>query len=56
MVTAGLFSPIRTRTPHTMSKEWREQTDEYMRSQKANPVTGMSSEDYKGKGFSGTAY
>jgi cytochrome c oxidase subunit 4 len=39
-----------------MSKEWREQTDEYMRSQKANPITGISSEGYKGKGFSGTAY
>ncbi|KAI8049575.1 cytochrome c oxidase subunit IV family [Syncephalis plumigaleata] len=58
-VSAGLFLAIRTRakeTPHTMSKEWREQTDEYMRSQKSNPITGISSEGYKGKGFAGNAY
>ncbi|RKP27654.1 cytochrome c oxidase subunit IV [Syncephalis pseudoplumigaleata] len=59
VASAALFSAIRTRaqeTPHTMSKEWREQTDEYMRSQKANPITGIASEGYEGKGFSGHAY
>ncbi|KXN69904.1 cytochrome c oxidase polypeptide V [Conidiobolus coronatus NRRL 28638] len=39
--------------PHTMTTEWQEATNEYMKGQKANPITGISSEGYKGKGFVG---
>ena len=37
--------------PHTMTPEWQEQTNEYLKSQKSNPITGISSEGYKGKGY-----
>ncbi|CAG8502119.1 17793_t:CDS:2 [Racocetra fulgida] len=37
--------------PRTLTKEWQEATNEKMRSQKADPITGISSEGYKGKGF-----
>jgi cytochrome c oxidase subunit 4 len=36
-----------------MTTEWQEATNEYMKGQKANPITGISSEGYKGKGFVG---
>ncbi|KAI7855543.1 cytochrome c oxidase subunit IV [Circinella umbellata] len=38
-------------SPHTMEPEWREKTNEYLREQKSNPISGISSEGYKGKGF-----
>jgi len=34
-----------------MTKEWQEDTNKKMLAQKANPITGISSEGYKGKGF-----
>ncbi|KAG0170985.1 Cytochrome c oxidase subunit 5A [Apophysomyces sp. BC1034] len=37
--------------PETLSKEWQEATNEYLRSQNSNPVHGISSEGYKGKGY-----
>ncbi|CAG8836619.1 7494_t:CDS:2, partial [Racocetra persica] len=37
--------------PKTLTKEWQEATNEKLRSQKADPITGISSEGYKGKGF-----
>lgn len=37
--------------PHTMSEEWRQKTTEYLKSQNSNPITGISSEGYKGKGY-----
>ncbi|KAK1926533.1 cytochrome c oxidase subunit V [Papiliotrema laurentii] len=37
--------------PHTMTKEYQEQMTEYMRSQKMNPISGVSSEGYQGKGM-----
>ncbi|KAJ4410939.1 Cytochrome c oxidase subunit 5B, mitochondrial [Gnomoniopsis sp. IMI 355080] len=36
--------------PHTMNKEWQEAANEYLKEQKAEPFTGYSSPDYKGKG------
>jgi cytochrome c oxidase subunit 4 len=53
-ISTGIFVVTRMyaqERPHTMSKEWREQTNEYLRKQKANPLTGMSSADYTGKGY-----
>ncbi|CAO3586798.1 unnamed protein product [Absidia cylindrospora] len=37
--------------PHTMTKEWEEATNEYLKSQNSNPISGISSEDYKGSGY-----
>ena len=37
--------------PLTTTKEWEEATNEYLREQKSNPITGISSEGYKGKGY-----
>ncbi|KAI8379683.1 cytochrome c oxidase subunit IV [Radiomyces spectabilis] len=52
--SAALFYAMRLgakETPHTMSKEWEEKTNEYLKSQNSNPITGISSEGYKGKGY-----
>ncbi|KAI9488246.1 cytochrome c oxidase subunit IV [Zychaea mexicana] len=55
LATSGvLFWTIRANgeeTPHTLSKEWEQATNEYLRSQNSNPITGISSEGYKGKGY-----
>jgi len=37
--------------PRTTTKEWQEASNEYARSKRINPITGVSSEGYKGKGF-----
>ncbi|PIA19029.1 cytochrome c oxidase subunit IV [Coemansia reversa NRRL 1564] len=37
--------------PHTMTKEWQEMSNEYAREHNINPISGISSEGYKGKGF-----
>ncbi|KAI8368166.1 cytochrome c oxidase subunit IV [Radiomyces spectabilis] len=52
-VSAALFYAMRQgakEVPITTTKEWEEATNEYLRSQKSNPITGVSSEGYKGKG------
>ncbi|ORE07121.1 cytochrome c oxidase subunit IV [Rhizopus microsporus var. microsporus] len=52
--SAALFYAIRVNgqeTPKTISKEWEEATNEYLKSQNSNPITGISSEGYKGKGY-----
>ncbi|KAI1615345.1 cytochrome c oxidase subunit IV [Exophiala viscosa] len=36
--------------PRTMTKEWQEATNEYLKSEKSNPIYGISSEGYSGKG------
>ncbi|RSH90549.1 Cytochrome c oxidase subunit 5A [Saitozyma podzolica] len=36
---------------HTMTREYQEATTEHMRSQNNNPISGVSSEGYKGKGM-----
>ncbi|KAK3841370.1 MAG: cytochrome c oxidase subunit IV [Linnemannia gamsii] len=50
----ALFLWIRAKggeKPSTMTKEWQEASNEYARANKINPVTGVSSEGYKGTGF-----
>ncbi|KAL4807848.1 cytochrome c oxidase subunit IV-domain-containing protein [Aspergillus unguis] len=37
--------------PKTMSKEWQEASNEYALREKMNPLYGISSEGYEGKGF-----
>ncbi|OIW27813.1 cytochrome c oxidase subunit IV [Coniochaeta ligniaria NRRL 30616] len=36
--------------PHTMTREWQEASNEYLKGQGADPFTGVASPDYKGKG------
>ncbi|KAG1863590.1 COX4, subunit IV of cytochrome c oxidase [Suillus subalutaceus] len=52
---AGLLSlAIRSQSPpppRTLTREWEEATNERAREQKSNPITGISSEGYSGKGF-----
>ncbi|KAI9854756.1 MAG: Cytochrome c oxidase subunit 5A [Trichoglossum hirsutum] len=36
--------------PNSMTKEYQEATNEYLKSQKSEPITGISSEGYVGKG------
>ncbi|PGH31466.1 cytochrome c oxidase subunit 4 [[Emmonsia] crescens] len=36
--------------PRTMTKEWQEATNEYAKREKLDPITGISSEGYTGKG------
>ncbi|EDN09792.1 predicted protein [Histoplasma mississippiense (nom. inval.)] len=33
-----------------MTKEWQEATNEYAKREKMDPITGISSEGYSGKG------
>ena len=35
----------------TTTNEWKEATNEYLKEQNSNPITGISSEGYKGKGY-----
>ncbi|KAH8906724.1 cytochrome c oxidase subunit IV [Coniochaeta sp. PMI_546] len=37
-------------SPQTMTREWQEASNEYLKGQGADPFTGVSSEGYKGKG------
>jgi len=37
--------------PKTMSKEWQEKTNEYLKKNKVEPITGLSSDGYKGPGM-----
>ncbi|KAI9774826.1 MAG: Cytochrome c oxidase subunit 5A [Geoglossum simile] len=37
--------------PSTMTKEYQEATNEYLKNQKVEPITGISSEGYAGKGY-----
>ncbi|KAF8584122.1 COX4, subunit IV of cytochrome c oxidase [Ramaria rubella] len=49
-----LFSLARSQAappPKSMTKEWQEASNERAIAQKANPITGISSENYGGKGF-----
>ncbi|KAJ7454860.1 cytochrome c oxidase subunit IV-domain-containing protein [Mycena latifolia] len=53
-VSGLLFFAIRAASPpppKSMSKEWQEAMNERAIEQKMNPITGISSEGYKGKGF-----
>lgn len=37
--------------PKTMNKEWQEASNEYLKEQNVEPITGVSSEGYKGTGM-----
>ncbi|KAJ2770936.1 cytochrome c oxidase [Coemansia nantahalensis] len=37
--------------PRTMTREWQEASNEYAKKHNMNPISGISSEGYKGKGF-----
>ncbi|KAF9950447.1 Cytochrome c oxidase subunit 5A [Mortierella alpina] len=45
MMSKGSEKPI------TTTKEWQEASNEYARANKINPLSGVSSENYKGSGF-----
>ncbi|KAL1954833.1 hypothetical protein VTO42DRAFT_521 [Malbranchea cinnamomea] len=52
-VSLGVFFLIRSfagPAPKTMTKEWQEATNEYLKREKMDPITGISSEGYSGKG------
>ncbi|KAL2112067.1 hypothetical protein VUR80DRAFT_8642 [Thermomyces stellatus] len=52
--TGGLFAVIRMfagQAPESMTKEWQEQSNELLKEQRADPITGISSESYKGSGM-----
>ncbi|EEQ33999.1 Cytochrome c oxidase subunit 5B, mitochondrial [Microsporum canis] len=54
VISAGLFYATRLLAgapPKTMTKEWQEATNEYARKEKLDPIYGISSEGYSGKGF-----
>ncbi|SAM03548.1 hypothetical protein [Absidia glauca] len=42
---------VRQEVPITRTKEWEEATNEYLKSQNSNPISGVSSEGYKGSGY-----
>jgi len=51
--SAAIFGTIRffaRPAPHTMNKEWQEATNEYLKEQNVEPISGISSEGYKGPG------
>ncbi|KAK3835852.1 MAG: cytochrome c oxidase subunit IV [Linnemannia elongata] len=53
-VSGALFLWIRAKgneRPTTLTKEWQEASNEYARANKINPISGVSSEGYKGAGF-----
>ncbi|KAG5956894.1 Cytochrome c oxidase polypeptide 5, mitochondrial [Claviceps arundinis] len=53
-VSLSIFAIIRSfakPAPITMNKEWQEASNERLIAQKADPITGISSEGYKGKGM-----
>ncbi|PGH18875.1 hypothetical protein AJ79_00291 [Helicocarpus griseus UAMH5409] len=53
-ISAGVFYATRLFAqppPRTMTKEWQEATNEYAKREKMDPITGISSEGYTGKGF-----
>ncbi|KAG0345439.1 Cytochrome c oxidase subunit 5A [Podila humilis] len=53
-VSVALFQWMRAaggEQPRTKTKEWQEATDRYARENKINPISGISSEGYKGQGF-----
>lgn len=52
---AGLITlAVRSRAPpppKTLTREWQEASNERAREQRSDPITGISSQDYTGKGF-----
>ncbi|KAI1178187.1 cytochrome c oxidase subunit IV family [Nemania sp. FL0916] len=53
LVSFVIFVTIRSFArgpPSTINKEWEEATNEILKNQRAEPITGISSEGYTGKG------
>ncbi|PMB73504.1 Cytochrome c oxidase polypeptide 5, mitochondrial [Beauveria bassiana] len=51
--SVAIFAAIRLAAkpaPYTMTKEYQEESNEFLLNQTANPITGISSEGYTGKG------
>ncbi|KEZ44734.1 hypothetical protein SAPIO_CDS2827 [Scedosporium apiospermum] len=57
LILAGclaIFVAIRAfggQPPESMTKEWQEASNELLKEQKSDPITGFTSEGYKGKGM-----
>jgi len=54
LATTVFFAVLRSRAPappKTLSKEWQEASNQQALEEKANPITGISSEGYKGTGY-----
>ncbi|KAG5288073.1 cytochrome c oxidase subunit V [Histoplasma ohiense] len=52
-ISSVIFFTVRSfakSPPKTMTKEWQEATNEYAKREKMDPITGISSEGYSGKG------
>ncbi|KAL1836781.1 hypothetical protein VTJ49DRAFT_4652 [Mycothermus thermophilus] len=52
-VSFAIFGTMRAfakPAPKTMTKEWQEASNEFLKNQKSDPLTGLTSEGYKGKG------
>ncbi|KAF9260017.1 COX4-domain-containing protein [Marasmius fiardii PR-910] len=52
-VVSALIRSQGQETPKTLTKEWQEATNERALEAKINPISGISSEGYSGKGFVG---
>ncbi|EEQ90475.1 cytochrome c oxidase subunit 4 [Blastomyces dermatitidis ER-3] len=53
VISAAFFFTVRAFAnppPRTMTREWQEATNEYAKREKMDPITGISSEGYTGKG------
>jgi hypothetical protein len=46
----GITHPTGGAPVKTMTKEWQEASNEIALEQKQNPITGIASDNYKGKG------
>ncbi|KAF8625750.1 hypothetical protein AX17_006776 [Amanita inopinata Kibby_2008] len=51
LLSAGLKAFAAAPPPRTLTKEWKEAENERGLEMKLNPITGIASEGYKGKGF-----
>jgi len=50
-VIFGLIRALAGPAPATMTKEYQEATNEYLKGQNSEPITGISSEGYRGPGY-----
>jgi len=53
-ISGVIFFLIRSQArhaPHTMTKEYQEQMNDYLKEQNTEPISGISSEGYRGKGM-----
>ncbi|KZF20601.1 putative cytochrome c oxidase polypeptide 5, mitochondrial [Xylona heveae TC161] len=47
----GVRAFAKGETPRTMTKEYQEASNEFLKSQKSEPISGFSAEGYEGKGM-----